>query len=119
MEICGYAKERGALSLVADHVRSVSIYADDLASLIEAAGSAGSVGEGELSALGAFGEAGHVQLPDIAAALVASGLGHLTLGYCHGVHLLGRNRVAIYPLTAVQAQPVGDRDRVYSHRDLR
>lgn len=85
METTGYAKERGTLSLVADRNRSVSIYADDLASLIEAAGSAGSVRKSELSALGALGEAGHVQLPDIAAALVASGLGHFTLWHCHGV----------------------------------
>lgn len=102
------------------HFRSLSLSSNDLASLIESASLASSVRQNSLSAVGAFCETGHCQLPYVAATLVASCLGYFTLRYGHVVtppwsKLPDGKWFTPYPLKAVVKQPNGDRVLSCSH----
>jgi hypothetical protein len=58
-------------------------YFDYLLAVIISASSANSVALMILTALGAFGQAGHFKLPDVGTSFVASCLADLSLRYCH------------------------------------
>src|SRR5699024_521844 len=64
---------------------------DDFLALVVAAVAAGLVGELERAAVAALHQRGGLQLPDVAAELVAAGLGKMSLGYYHSLHLLRWN----------------------------
>ncbi len=105
--------------------RSISLNSDDLASLIESASLASSVRKHGLSALRALGKTRHLQLPDVAAALVASSLGYFTLWYGHLVtppwskNCPKATGFTPYPSTAALTQPNGDRVLSCSRKDHR
>ena len=79
-------KREGAqvrLPLTFSFLGSFCLHVDDLAAIVVPASLAGSVGQAKLTALGAGGNAGSGQLPVGTAPLVASRLGHFTLGDSH------------------------------------
>ena len=62
----------------------VSLGGQDLTAIVGAASFASSMGHYGFTALGANRHAGSRQLPVAATALIATGLGHFTLGDSHG-----------------------------------
>lgn len=66
---------------------------DDFLALVVTAVATCLVGELERAAVAALYQRGGLQLPNIAATLVAAGFGKMSLRYCHFLHLLDGSSV--------------------------